>query len=92
MGVDNRVLKQAPRRGPTLGSVSVTRPVETYAEACSHVLSGVLLQNRHPIASESQKKSATEGNHTVFDEETLAIAHSLRDGRLGSHRSTFAER
>ena len=50
---------------------------------------GVLLQNRHLIASKSQKKSATKGNHTVFEEETLAIAHGLRDGRQGSHRSTF---
>ena len=89
MGVDNRVLKQAPRRGPTLGSASLTQPIEAYTEACSHALSGVLLQNRHLIASESQKKSATEGNHTVFEEETLAIAHGLRDGRQGSHRSTF---
>ena len=49
---------------------------------------GVLLQNRHLIASESQKKSATEGNHTVFEEEMLAITHGLRDGRQGSHKST----
>ena len=89
--VDSRVLKQAPRRGPILGSVSVTQPVETYAEACSHALSGVLLQNRHPIEFENQKKSATEGNDTVFEEETLAIAHSLRDGRQGSHRLTLVK-
>ena len=89
MGVDNHVLKQALRRGPTLGSVSVTQPVEAYAEACNHALSDVLLQNGHPIAFESQKKSATEGNYTVFEEETLAIAPSLRDGRQCSHRSTF---
>ena len=88
LGVDNRVLKQAPRQGPTLGSASVTQPIESYAEACSHALSGVLLQNRHLIASESQKKSATEGNHTVFEEEMLAITHGLRDGRQGSHKST----
>ncbi|XP_031736960.1 uncharacterized protein LOC116402112 [Cucumis sativus] len=89
--VNNRVLKQAPWRGPILGSVSMTQPVETYTEACSHALSGVLLQNRHPIAFESQKKSATEGNYTMFEEETLAIAHSLRDGRRGSHRLTFVK-
>ena len=43
LGVDSRVLKQAPRRGPTLGSASVTLPVKAYAEACNHALSGVLL-------------------------------------------------
>ena len=63
LGVDNRALKQAPRRGPTLGSASVTLLVEAYSEACNHALSGVLLQNGHPIAFESQKKSATEGNY-----------------------------
>ena len=67
--VKNRVLKQAPRRGPTLGSMSVTQPVEPDAEAHSHALSGVLLQKGHPITFESQKKSATEGNHTVFEEK-----------------------
>ena len=89
LGVNSRVLKQAPRRGPTLGSAIVTLPVETYAEACNHALSDVLLQNGHPIAFESQKKSATEGNYTVFEEEALAIAPSPRDGRQCSHRSTF---
>ena len=89
LGIDSCVLKQAPRRGPTLGSVSVTQPVEAYTEVCNHALSGVLLQNGHPIAFESQKKSATEGNYTVFEEETLAIVPSLRDGRQYSHRSTF---
>ena len=83
------MLKQAPRRGPTLGSASVTQPTEAYAEACNHALSGGLLQNRHPIAFKSQKKSAKEGNYTVFEEEALAIAPSLRDGRQCSQRSTF---
>ena len=78
LGVNSRVLKQAPRRGPTLGSAIVTLPVETYAEACNHALSGVLLQNGHLISFESQKKSATKD-----------IATSLRDGRRCSHRSTF---
>ena len=81
MDVNSRVLKQAPRRGPTFGSMSGTQPVEAYTEVCNHALSGVLLQNGHPIAFESQKKSATEGNYMVFGEETLAIATSLRDGR-----------
>ena len=89
LGVDSRVLKQAPRRGPTPGSTGVTLPIEAYAEVCNHALSGILLQNGHPIVVESQKKSATEGNYTVFEEEALAIAPSPRDGRQCSHRSTF---
>ena len=76
--VNNHVLKQAPRRGPTLGSMSVSQPVEADAEACSHALSGVLLQKGHPIAFESQKKSATEGN------QACQANGPMRDASTGS--------
>ena len=67
----------------------MTQPTKAYAEAFNHALSSVLVQNGHPIAFESQKKSATERNYTVFEEETFAIVHSLGDGRQYSHISTF---
>ena len=40
LSVDSRVLKQAPRRGTILGSVSVTQPTKAYVEVRSHALSG----------------------------------------------------
>ena len=59
MCVNNRVLKQAPRRGPTVGSVSGTQPVEAYAKAYGLVSGGILMQNGHPVTADSQKKSDT---------------------------------
>ena len=39
--VNNRVLKQAPRRGPTFESVSGTQPVEAYAKAYGPMSGGI---------------------------------------------------
>ena len=86
--VDNRVLKQAPRRGPTIESVSGTQPVEDYAEAYGPISGDVLMQNGYPVAAESQKQGTAEGSYTMFGKGTLATVHSLKDGRQHSQGST----
>ena len=86
--IDSRVLKKSPRRGPTLESTDVTQPVEAYAEACNHTLGGVLVQNGHPIRSESLKQSGAENSYTVFKKGTLVIVCSQKDMKLYSHGST----
>ena len=86
--VNNRVLKQAPRRGPTFESVSGTQPVEAYAKAYGPVSGGILMQNGHPVTAESQKQSAAEGSYTMFGKGMLTTIRSLKDGRQHSQGST----
>ena len=87
--VDNRVLKQASRRGPTFGSVGVTQPIIAHTSVFDYVLDNVLVHNGQPVASKGWRLSTTEMSYTVFEEETLVMVHSLRDARQYSHRSTF---
>ena len=66
--VDNCVLKQALREGPTLGSVSVIQPIEAHAYAFGYALGDVIVQNGQLITSKSKKPSTTEKSYTVFEE------------------------
>ncbi|TYK01231.1 reverse transcriptase [Cucumis melo var. makuwa] len=66
-------LKQAMMEGPLLGIADVTKPFEVETDAIDYALGGVLLQNGHSIAYESQKLNAAERKYTVSEKEMLAV-------------------
>ncbi|TYK15859.1 reverse transcriptase [Cucumis melo var. makuwa] len=73
--------------GPLLGIADVTKPFEVETDASDYALGGVLLQNGHPIAYESQKLNVAERRYTVSEKDMLAVVHCLRAWRqylLGS--------
>ncbi|KAL0541779.1 hypothetical protein IC582_021836 [Cucumis melo] len=74
-------LKQAMMEGPLLGIADVTKPFEVETDASDYAFGGVLLQNGHPIAYESQKLNAVERRYTVSEKEMLAVVHCLRAWR-----------
>ena len=69
--------------------MDVTQPVEAHVDAFNYTLGDVLVQNGHPIASESRKSSTAEKSYMVFEEETLATVHCLRVWQRYSWRSTY---
>ena len=65
-------------RGLVLGLVDVTKPFEIETDASDFALGGVLIQEGHPIAYESQKLNDAKRRYTVSDKEMLAVVHCLR--------------
>ena len=56
--------------------------------AIGAVLSQVWDDGEHPVAYESRKLNATEGNYATHEKELLAVIHALRTWRhylLGNH-------
>ena len=58
--------------GPVLGIVDVTKPFEVETDASDFAPGGVLLQEGHPIAYESQKLNEAERRYAASEKEMLA--------------------
>ena len=71
-------LKATMTRGPVLGLVDIKKLFEVETDASDYALGGVLLQEGHPIAYESQKLNNAERRYTVSEKEMLAVVHCLR--------------
>ena len=52
-------------------------PFEVHTEASDRALSGVLVQEGHPIAFESGKLDAVEKRHGTQEKEMIAVIHCL---------------
>ncbi|KAH9697420.1 Endonuclease [Citrus sinensis] len=81
-------LKKAISEEPVLALPDHTKPFEVQTDASDFTISGVLMQEGHPIAFESRKLNDTERRYTVQEKEMTAIIHCLRVWRhylLGSH-------
>ncbi|KAH9678960.1 Endonuclease [Citrus sinensis] len=81
-------LKRAISEEPVLALPDHTKPFEVQTDASDFAIRGVLMQEGHPIAFESQKLNDTERRYTVQEKEMTAIIHCLRVWRhylLGSH-------
>ncbi|GKD20862.1 putative nucleotidyltransferase, ribonuclease H [Tanacetum coccineum] len=80
-------LKKAVMKEPVLRLPDVTMPFELHTDASDFAIGGVLMQDGHPIAFESQKLNETERKYTVQEKEMTAVVYCLRIWRhylLGS--------
>jgi hypothetical protein len=80
-------LKEAMSKDPVLALPDIGKPFEIQTDASDYALSGVLLQDGHPIAYESRKLNQAERNYAAHEKELLAVVHCLRTWRhyiLGS--------
>lgn len=64
--------------GLVLGIVDVTKLFEVETDASNFALSGVLLQDTHPITYESRKLNDAERRYVTFAKEMLVVVHCLR--------------
>ena len=70
-------LKATITRGPVLELVDDTKPFEIETDTSDFALSGVLIQEVHPIAYESQKLNDAERRYTISEKEMLVVVHCL---------------
>nr|GEU90613.1 hypothetical protein [Tanacetum cinerariifolium] len=80
-------LKKAVMEEPVLRLPDVTMPFELHTHASDFAIGGVLMQDGHPIAFESQKLNKTERKYMVKEKEMTAVVYCLRiwrDYLLGS--------
>ncbi|XP_022987457.1 uncharacterized protein LOC111485000 [Cucurbita maxima] len=73
--------KNAMMEGPVLGIADMKKPFEVETDASDFALEGVLLQEGHPIAYESQKLKEAERRYAASEKEILAIVHCLQSWR-----------
>ena len=62
-------LKETMTRGHVLELVDVSKPFEIKTDASNFALGGVLIQEGHPIAYESQKLNDVERRYTISKKE-----------------------
>ncbi|GKA96662.1 putative nucleotidyltransferase, ribonuclease H [Tanacetum coccineum] len=80
-------LKKAVMEEPLMRLPDVTVPFELHTDASDFAIGGVLMQDGHPIAFESQKLNETERKYNVQEKEMTEVVHCLRIWRhylLGS--------
>nr|GEU90614.1 hypothetical protein [Tanacetum cinerariifolium] len=80
-------LKKAIMEEPVLRLPDVTMPFELHTHASDFAIGGVLIQDRHPVAFESQKLNETKRKYTVQEKEMTTFVYCLRiwrDYLLGS--------
>nr|GFC05656.1 reverse transcriptase [Tanacetum cinerariifolium] len=80
-------LKKAVMKEPMLRLPDVTMPFELHTDASDFAIGGVLMQDGHLIAFESQKLNEMERKYTVQEKEMTPVVHCLRFWRhylLGS--------
>lgn len=81
-------LKVAIIKEPVLVLPDFTKLFEVQTDASDFAISGVLMQEGHPIAFESRKLNDAERRYTVHEKEMTVIVHCLRTWRhylLGAH-------
>ncbi|KAE8694779.1 hypothetical protein F3Y22_tig00110773pilonHSYRG00015 [Hibiscus syriacus] len=80
-------IKEAMVNEPVLVLPDYTKPFVVFTDASDVAISGVLMQEGHPVAYESRKLNETERRYSVHEKEMTAVVHCLRIWRhylLGS--------
>nr|GEV73282.1 hypothetical protein CTI12_AA187700 [Tanacetum cinerariifolium] len=72
-------LKKAVMKEPVLRLPDVTMPFELHTDASDFSIGGVLMQDGHLIAFESQKLDETERKYTVQEKEMTTVVHIRAD-------------
>nr|GEU66337.1 hypothetical protein VITISV_008583 [Tanacetum cinerariifolium] len=80
-------LKKAVMEEPVLRLLDVTIPFELHMDASDFAIGGVLMQDGHPIAFESQKLNETEKKYMVQEKEMTACHDSKWAGHPGITRT-----
>lgn len=62
---------------PVLALSDFTKPFELQCDASREGVSVVLIQDKHPIAYESNKLRGLERSFNIYDNKMLAIMHAL---------------
>jgi hypothetical protein len=70
-------MKEVMSSCPFLALPEFTQPFVLECDASCVGIGVVLMQQKHPIAYESRKLSATERLYPIYDKEMLAIMHAL---------------
>lgn len=60
-----------------LGLPDFERPLEVHSNALDRVIRGVLVQERHPVAFESQKLNETEQSYLTHEKEMKRMMYYL---------------
>jgi hypothetical protein len=71
-------LKHHLTEAPLLRTSDESKTYRVVTDAFDIGLGGILLQERHPIAYESQKLNSAEQNYTATEREMLAVVHAFR--------------
>jgi len=80
-------LKRAVTEEPVPALPDFSKPHEVHTDASDFVIGGVLMQEGHPVAHESQTLNDIERRYAVQEKEMTTVVHSLRVWRnylLGS--------
>jgi hypothetical protein len=70
-------MKKVMSTCPVLALPDFGQPFTLECDASREGIGVVLMQNRHPLAYESQKLRGLELLYTIYDKEMLAIIHTL---------------
>jgi hypothetical protein len=70
-------MKEVMSTCPVLALLDFSIPFTLECDASGEGIGAVLMQNRHPIAYESQKLKVPELLYKIYDKEMLAIMHAL---------------
>ena len=70
-------LKDEITSEPVLRLPDLELPFEVHMDASDKALGGVLVQEGHPVAFESQKLNAVEQRYNAHEKEMTAVIHSL---------------
>ena len=70
-------LKAIVSSEPVLCFPDFELPFEVYIDASDKVISGVLVQEKHPVAYESRKLNEEEQKCSTHEKEMIAVVHCL---------------
>ena len=74
-------MKEVMSTCPVLALPDFSIPFTLECHDSREGIGGVLMQNRHPLAYESQKLRGLELLYSIYDKEMLAIMHALDEFR-----------
>ena len=76
--MDFEGLKQAISKEPVLRLLDLDLPFEVQIDASDKALSGVLVQDGHPVAFESRKLNGAEQRYSTPEKEMTVVVHYLQ--------------
>ena len=74
-------LKQAISKEPVLQLPNLDLPFEIQTDASDKALSGVLVQEGHPVAFESRKLNGAKQCYSTHEKEMTVVVHCLQQWR-----------